>query len=89
MDNSIDNTIRDVIRSFREKKGKDPPQLSVTRDVYKKMVTEYRPSYGRASPAQWAGRKITTLYGVPIVITRDETRYDKNGCYRTSIVKGA
>ena len=83
----IDNTVRNVIRDFRIKKGKDPPQLAVTRDVYRRMVAEYAPQKRYANPAEWAGRKISTIYGVPVVITNDPTRYDKNGCYRTSIIK--
>ena len=83
----MDNTIRDVIRSFRESHGKDPPQLAVTRDVYREMLKEYAPYKRLPSPAMWAGKKIAAIYGVPLVITNEATRYDKNGCYRSSIVQ--
>ncbi len=82
---TIDDTVRHLLRGYRLAMGKDPSELRITKEVYKKLVKEYTPMKQYANPALWARKSIYSLYGVPLIITNNYSRFDKNGCTRTGL----
>jgi len=79
---SVDDAVRNIIRHYRQWKGRDPEKLFFTKQSYVDLYSEYSATTTRAifgAVETPDGILTRTVYDIPIVIT-DSLKFDKNGC---------
>ena len=86
MAKDLDDEIRNLIRDYRIKHGKDPPCLNMHPTTYTDVVGAYSSVRRQFSPFQAATTNVNgQVYGVPIILSTsvgkvNYSKKDRNGC---------